>query len=69
MSQIFFDQLDIPSPNFNLNAGGQYRNEVEYCHIKDYIMPELAESNPPNDYGLYKGLLQIIIIYIKTYQM
>jgi hypothetical protein len=30
-------------------------NEVEYCHIKNYEMPVLKESNPPNDYGLYKG--------------
>jgi len=30
-------------------------NEVEYCHIEDYDMPQLAESNPPNDYGPYKG--------------
>ncbi len=30
-------------------------NEIEYCHIKDYVMPKLAESNPPNDYGIYKG--------------
>lgn len=30
-------------------------NEVEYCHVKDYIMPELAPSNPANDYGAYKG--------------
>jgi UDP-N-acetyl-2-amino-2-deoxyglucuronate dehydrogenase len=36
-------------------VGGQYMNEVEYCHIKDYIMPTLAEANPPNDYGPYKG--------------
>ena len=33
-------------------------NEVEYCHIKDYEMPELAPSNPPNDYGAYKGSAQ-----------
>jgi hypothetical protein len=30
-------------------------NEVEYCHIKEYTMPELEETNPPNDYGPYKG--------------
>jgi UDP-N-acetyl-2-amino-2-deoxyglucuronate dehydrogenase len=30
-------------------------NEVEYCHINDYTMPVLAASNPPNDYGQYKG--------------
>lgn len=33
-------------------------NEVVYCHIKDYEMPELAPSNPPNDYGAYKGSAQ-----------
>ena len=30
-------------------------NEVEYCHIKGYKMPELAPVNPANDYGAYKG--------------
>ena len=30
-------------------------NEVVYCHIEDYEMPELEETNPPNDYGPYKG--------------
>ena len=38
-----------------VKVGGQYMNEVEYCHIKDYVMPELPPSNPPNDYGMYKG--------------
>lgn len=36
-------------------VGGQYMNAVEYCHIKDYQMPELPPANPPNDYGAYKG--------------
>jgi UDP-N-acetyl-2-amino-2-deoxyglucuronate dehydrogenase len=39
----------------SVKVGGQYMNEVEYCHIKDYVMPQLAPSNPPNDYGDYKG--------------
>jgi UDP-N-acetyl-2-amino-2-deoxyglucuronate dehydrogenase len=39
----------------SIKVGGQYMNEVEYCHIKDYVMPALAPSNPPNDYGSYKG--------------
>ena len=39
----------------SLKVGGQYMNEIEYCHIEDYEMPELAETNPPNDYGPYKG--------------
>ena len=39
----------------SVKVGGQYMNEVEYCHVKDYTMPQLAECNPPNDYGPYKG--------------
>ncbi len=39
----------------SLKIGGQYMNEVEYCHIKDYKLPDLPPTNPPNDYGPYKG--------------
>jgi len=41
-----------------VKVAGQYMNEVTYCHIKDYRMPDLAASNPPNDYGHYKGSAQ-----------
>ncbi len=41
-----------------VKVAGQYMNTVRYCHIKDYVMPDLAPSNPPNDYGLYKGSAQ-----------
>lgn len=41
-----------------IKVAGQYMNEVTYCHVKDYEMPELPPSNPPNDYGLYKGSAQ-----------
>ncbi len=41
-----------------IKVAGQYMNEVVYCHIKDYEMPELAPSSPPNDYGAYKGSAQ-----------
>lgn len=39
----------------SVKIGGQYMNEVEYCHIKDYVLPKLPPVNPANDYGLYKG--------------
>ena len=39
----------------SVKVGGQYMNEIEYCHIRDYVMPELAPTNPPNDYGPFKG--------------
>ncbi len=39
----------------SVKVGGQYMEKVEYCHIKDYTMPELAPTNEANDYGTYKG--------------
>jgi UDP-N-acetyl-2-amino-2-deoxyglucuronate dehydrogenase len=47
--------ITIIAENGSVKVGGQYMNEVEYCHIKNYHMPILAPSNPPNDYGPYKG--------------
>lgn len=48
----------IVAENGSVKIGGQYMNEVEYCHIKDYEMPELPPTNPGNDYGPYKGSAQ-----------
>jgi predicted dehydrogenase len=42
----------------SIKVGGQYMEKVEYCHVKDYQMPELAPTNPGNDYGAYKGSAQ-----------
>lgn len=39
----------------SVKVGGQYMNEVEHCLIENYEMPQLEASNPPNDYGPYKG--------------
>jgi len=39
----------------SFKVGGQYMNEVEYCHIENYVMPELPPTNAPNDYGPFKG--------------
>ena len=47
--------LTIIGEKGSVKIGGQYMNEVEYCHVEGYEMPELAESNPANDYGAYKG--------------
>jgi predicted dehydrogenase len=41
-----------------VKIGGQYMDKVEYCHVQDYEMPELAPTNPGNDYGAYKGSAQ-----------
>ncbi len=39
----------------SVKIGGQYMNEVEVCNIEGYEIPELAPTNPGNDYGHYKG--------------
>lgn len=39
----------------SVKVGGQYMDKVDYCHIKDYTLPDLAPTNPANDYGAYKG--------------
>jgi predicted dehydrogenase len=50
--------MTIIGQHGTIKVAGQYMNEVVYCKIKDYEMPVLAESAPPNDYGLYKGSAQ-----------
>lgn len=50
--------ITIIGSNGTVKVAGQYMNDVVYCHVKDYVMPELAPSNPPNDYGAYKGSAQ-----------
>ena len=47
--------MTVIGKNGTIKVGGQYMDKVEYCHIKDYVMPELKPTNPPNDYGPYKG--------------
>lgn len=47
--------LTIVGEKGSVKVGGQYMNEVEYCHIEDYEMPKLPPANPANDYGAYKG--------------
>ena len=47
--------MTIIGSNGSVKVGGQYMNEIEFCNIKDYKMPKLKASNPPNDYGTYKG--------------
>lgn len=47
--------ITVIGENGSIKVAGQYMNEVVYCNIKDYTMPELAPCNPPNDYGQYKG--------------
>ena len=57
-NQNLESSMTIIAENGSVKIGGQYMNEVEYCHVKDYVMPQLAPTNPGNDYGAYKGSAQ-----------
>ena len=64
--------ITVIGENGTVKIGGQYMDSVEYCHIKNYLMPKLEPINPPNDYGGYKGSASnhsyIIENVIKTLQ-
>lgn len=47
--------MTIIAEHGTVKVGGQYMDKVEYCHVEGYEMPELKPTNPPNDYGPYKG--------------
>ncbi len=47
--------MTIIAEHGSVKIGGQYMDKVEFCHVKDYEMPELQQTNPGNDYGAYKG--------------
>jgi predicted dehydrogenase len=54
-TQNLESSITIIGEKGSVKIGGQYMNEVEVCNIDGYKMPRLAEANPPNDYGPYKG--------------
>jgi predicted dehydrogenase len=54
----FESSITIIAKNGSIKLGGQYMDKVEYCHVKDYEMPELQSTPPGNDYGTYKGSAQ-----------
>jgi len=51
----FESSIVVVGEKGTVKVSGQYMDKAEYCHIEDYTMPELPPSNPPNDYGDYKG--------------
>lgn len=57
-NQNLESSMTIIAENGSVKIGGQYMDKVEYCHVKDYTMPDLAPTNPGNDYGAYKGSAQ-----------
>lgn len=54
-NQNLESSMTIIAENGAVKIGGQYMDKVEVCNVKNYTMPELAPTNPGNDYGAYKG--------------
>ena len=54
-NQNMESSLTVIGSQGSVKIGGQYMNEVVYCHVKNYQMPTLPPANPANDYGPYKG--------------
>jgi predicted dehydrogenase len=50
--------MTIIAENGSVKIGGQYMGKVEYCHVKNYTLPQLKPTNHSNDYGFYKGSAQ-----------
>ena len=66
MSQIFFDQLEIPKPDYNLNVSGG-----SHGFIIGHVSPEAQEIYIYIIYYIFNYFIYnisiIIIIYIFTY--
>lgn len=45
----------VLAENGTVKIGGQYLNELEYCHVAGIGHPELPKGNPANAYGFYTG--------------
>ncbi|NJC26463.1 Gfo/Idh/MocA family protein [Neolewinella antarctica] len=53
--QNFESTLTVIATEGTIKLGGQYMNEVRYCHAKNIAFPDLPASAPGNDYGGYTG--------------
>ena len=47
--------ITVLAEHGSLKLGGQYMDQVIYCHLRDYHLPALPPTNPANDYGPYQG--------------
>lgn len=54
-NQNFESSITVIGSKGTVKIGGQYMEKIEYCHIENYEIPTLPPSNPPNNYGGYKG--------------
>lgn len=53
--QNFESSMTIIAEKGTIKVGGQYFNQVEYCEVDGYELPELAPVKPANQYGEIRG--------------
>lgn len=51
----FESSIHIIAQKGTIKVGGQYMNEVQYCQIENYNLPQLEPAPPPNQYDGYQG--------------
>ena len=51
----FESTLTVIGAKGTIKLGGQYMNDLRYCHVDDLDIPDLPASAPGNDYGGYTG--------------
>lgn len=51
----FESTLTVIGRKGTIKLGGQYMNDLRYCHVDGVTMPDLPPSNPANNYGPYTG--------------
>ncbi|MBC6993941.1 Gfo/Idh/MocA family oxidoreductase [Lewinella lacunae] len=51
----FESTLIVIGSKGTVKLGGQYMNEVRYCHVEGLLPPDLPASSPANNYGPYAG--------------
>lgn len=51
----FESTLTVIGERGTIKLGGQYMNELRYCHVEGLDQPELPPSSPANNYGPYTG--------------
>jgi len=49
----FESNITVVGAKGTIKIGGQYMNEIQYCHIRDYSLPEelLVKENSSNNHG------------------
>ncbi|MBR4690534.1 MAG: Gfo/Idh/MocA family oxidoreductase [Bacteroidales bacterium] len=58
--------ITIIGENGSVKVSGQYMDSIEYCHIKDYELPDLAVSNNPSTAENHLCFLQNVVSQLQT---